>query len=156
MSGWARRYALGGILGASLISSALIGGAFAPRPVLAKISSCRHDPVVFLSNNTKVQLSVDIGTYASQVGNISFALTVPRGVRAMRIVYTQGPLGRHESITLTASNNQHLYDSATLVASSQAATVTAAMQVVNQSTNSDSKSSASGMTNQVVTIQMDD
>jgi hypothetical protein len=64
----------------------------------AIVVSCRADPIVWLSNGTKVTMTASIAADASQVNLITYTVHAPRGLAAAKVVYTGGALQNKERV----------------------------------------------------------
>ena len=62
----------------------------------AAMVRCRTDPIFLLSNGDVINVTLDIGTYAANVRNITYVLHVPAGVTVKRVAYTAINLRIHE------------------------------------------------------------
>lgn len=79
------------------------------------VSGCRTDPIVYLSNGTKVALIVQIRDTPRDVKRIAYTLHVPTGAHVRKVVYLPGPLRGAESVRVIDDNAAGGYDSDTLV-----------------------------------------
>ena len=91
-----RRFFLAAFITALILSLVDAGNA------QARVIICRADPVVWLSNRTKVHLIVEVYTDPEKVDSIQWTLHVPQGVTAEKIIYNQSILGRKEMVTVVA------------------------------------------------------
>jgi hypothetical protein len=104
-----------------------------PPPDPNRIIICRTDPIVFLSDGTRVKMTADIGTAAENVQGIVYTLHAPVGTSVVRIVYT----GAHvpETVDFFADRTAGTYDTDTVVSvagnSAQSAVGVTATTVVN-------------------------
>jgi hypothetical protein len=64
----------------------------------ALVRSCRGDPIVWLSNGTKVTMIASIAADASQVKLVTYTLHAPRGTSVDKVVYTGGALSGKERV----------------------------------------------------------
>jgi hypothetical protein len=64
----------------------------------ALVRACRGDPIVWLSNGTKVTMIASIAADASQVKMVTYTLHAPRGTSVNKIVYTGGALSGKERV----------------------------------------------------------
>jgi hypothetical protein len=74
-----------------VLSILLTGLALSPLliPVTeAALDGCRADPVIYLSDGTALDVSVDIGTGVSNITTIAYVVHVPRGLRMLLYVAT--------------------------------------------------------------------
>ncbi len=82
-------------------------------PVEAGFSSCSGDPILVLSDGSVLSVSVRIGTDASQVTTIDYAVHGPRGTKLVAVLNTPmvGFEGKeHFAFTDDAQPNQFLTD----------------------------------------------
>jgi hypothetical protein len=104
-----------------------------PPPDPNRIIICRTDPLVFLSDGTRVKMTAEIGTAAQNVQGILYTLHAPVGTSVVRIVYT-GPQVP-ESVVFYADRPANTYDTDTIVSvsgnSSQSPIGVTATTVVN-------------------------
>jgi len=68
----------------------------------ARVIVCRSDPVVWLSDRTKVHLVTDISALPQQVDSIKWVLHVPQDVAVEKIMYNEGIIGSKELVTVVA------------------------------------------------------
>jgi hypothetical protein len=66
----------------------------------AGLRVCRADPIVWLSNGTKVTMTASIAADASQVKLITYTVHAPRGLSVRSIVYTGGALKDKERVVV--------------------------------------------------------
>jgi len=66
----------------------------------AIVQGCRSDPIIWLSNGTKVTMIADIAADASQVKMVTYTLHAPRGGTVNQVVYTGGALKDKERVTV--------------------------------------------------------
>ena len=92
-----------------------LGSGFAPAAEAA-LDGCRSDPVIYLSDGTALDLSVDIGTPVSNVATIQYFVHVPRGLHMLLYVATPtiGFQGK-ESFTMLYDAPAAQYSTDTLV-----------------------------------------
>jgi hypothetical protein len=113
-----------------------------PPPNPDRIIICRTDPLVFLSDGTKVKMTAEIGTAAENVQGIVYTLHAPRGTSVVRIVYPGQQVP--ETVIFHADRPANTYDIDTIVSvsgnSSQSPIGVTASTVVNNN----SRGSATG------------
>jgi hypothetical protein len=68
--------------------------------VSAAVSGCRGDPIVWLSNGTKLTMIASIAADASQVTMITYTVHAPRGLSVNQVVYTGGVLAGKERVVV--------------------------------------------------------
>jgi hypothetical protein len=66
----------------------------------AAIRICRGDPIVWLSNGTRIGMTTSIATDASQVKMVTYTVHAPRGLALSKVVYTGGPLANKERVVV--------------------------------------------------------
>jgi hypothetical protein len=57
-----------------------------PSQAHAAVSPCRGDPIIFLSDGTRVRITVVIGVTAAEVSRVDYTVHVPAGLTVTRIV----------------------------------------------------------------------
>lgn len=129
------------LITATCLVPMLIAGFMTSRPAYAdtispdpnRIIICRTDPLVFLSDGTRVKMTAEIGTAAQNVQGIVYTLHAPVGTSVVRIVYT-GPQVP-ENVVFYADRPAGTYDTDTIVSvsgnSSQSPIGVTATTVVN-------------------------
>jgi hypothetical protein len=83
------------------ISSILLGLLLSLQGVeqaAALVRACRGDPIVWLSNGTKVTMIASIAADASQVKMVTYTLHAPRGASVTKVLYTGGVLQGKERV----------------------------------------------------------
>ncbi len=101
-----------------LVALLLLGLAFTllvPHGAFAAISSCRADPIVWLSNGDSVQMTVSVNAEPAHVRRITYTLHAPAGVTIDRIVYTGGALQSKEEVVFVADQVPGQYVTDTVV-----------------------------------------
>lgn len=66
----------------------------------AAISGCRGDPIVWLSDGTKLTMIANIAADPSQVTMITYTVHAPRGLSVTQVVYTGGVLAGKERVVV--------------------------------------------------------
>jgi hypothetical protein len=66
----------------------------------AAVSGCRGDPIVWLSDGTKLTMIANIEADPSQVKMITYTVHAPRGLSVNQIVYTGGVLAGKERVVV--------------------------------------------------------
>ena len=74
------------LLGVALYVSAGLSGNV--RTAEAGFDTCRGDPVVTLSDGTVMDVSVDVGTAATNVRSVLYRIHTPKGVALTSVTYT--------------------------------------------------------------------
>lgn len=122
-------------LGVAVVAAGVaIGGLNAHQA--SAVLACRADPVVFLSNGVKINLSATLyNTRGSDVRGIIYTLHAPAGASVTNVVYTGGAFAGKESFVFFDDNAAHSYDSTTYVDTvSQGVSVTATAQAAGNKT----------------------
>ncbi|HYN88854.1 MAG TPA: hypothetical protein VER55_10000 [Ardenticatenaceae bacterium] len=100
---------------AILLLAALFGSA-QPRTAAAKnVGGCRKDPVVFLSNGVRLQISARILTEATNVKQVTYTVRASEGVTITQVMYPGGPLSANERVLFVADMPADRYGTETLV-----------------------------------------
>src|SRR4051794_29529093 len=89
------------LLSALLICLA-IGHVTDAASVFAATGGCRADPIVWLSNGTKITVTASSTAAASAVKMLTYTLHVPRGVKVTKVLYTGGVLKAKERVVVVA------------------------------------------------------
>jgi|GEM_PF-3509428 hypothetical protein len=71
----------------------------------ARLIVCRGDPIVWLSDNTKIHLIADINIRPRKVVAIDFVVHVPPGTDVTKIRYNKGVIGSKENVQVVADGN---------------------------------------------------
>jgi hypothetical protein len=66
----------------------------------AIVRACRGDPIVWLSNGTKVTMTAQIAADASEVKLVTYTVHAPRDVSVDKVVYTGGALKDKERVVV--------------------------------------------------------
>jgi hypothetical protein len=81
----------------------------------AMLVHCRTDPIFRLSNGDVINITLDIGTDAVYVRNVTYILHVPTGVFVKQVTYTAGGLGTKEMYKLYQDSPARTYTTDTVV-----------------------------------------
>jgi hypothetical protein len=127
-------------------------------PIASQAASmfCRSDPIVFLSDGTRLQFNASIETARNSVTGIHYQVHVPIGVTIDRIVFTPNWASDIETVELIndqAADNYHLVarvDTGTQVV---AVTVTAMRVSRNNAGQGSSHQTTNGVSGQAIRIQ---
>jgi len=96
-----------------LLVAALAGAA---QTAEAGISTCRADPIVYLSDGTSLTITVDIATDVSNVRAVVYTVHAPRGVKMLRVAYTPFPgFTGKESLLFYDDNTLKTFSTDTIV-----------------------------------------
>ena len=91
----------------SLVVFFLVLASLAVSPVgsaMARLAACRGDPIVFLSDGSKIVITLDIATDASNVQSVVYTVHAPRGTNVKKVIYTGGGLGDWETLAFFADS----------------------------------------------------
>ena len=138
-------------LGASVLAAGLLAGLVAPHMAHAQVSGCTADPVVSLSNGTQLDLYASIDTSSQDVQQVTFNVTVPRGVQ--EVAYTPGLLGPKQVVNVYPDSGPHSYIVRTLVTTKTSGVqVTATTRAVG--TGGTASASHSGHAGEPITVHV--
>ncbi len=122
-----------------------------PGGVQAAYTSCRGDPVVFLSNGAQVKMTALILTDAKNVEQVVYTVHAPRGTRVTGIIYTGGALAGKEVVKFYPDQGLNAYAVETIVHTGpNPATVSAATRIANASRT------VTGYSGQVLAVSFDE
>lgn len=142
------------LLGAGLLTAVLLAGA-SGAPAHAALVRCSSDPIVYLSNGMKVDLTATLATNRQNVERITYVLHVPAGAQVTKVVYTAGELGHKEAVTvLDDATGAYTADSDAEIYASSAA-VDVEMAVLDQSGGAKGQDRAAGQSSQTLVTQVD-
>ena len=141
------------LLGAGLLAAGLLVTSSAA-PAHAALARCGSDPIVYLSNGMKVDLTATLATDRANVKQIAYQLHVPAGARATRVVYTTGELGRKEVVTVVDDAAGPYVTDSIAETYSAAVPVGVTMSVLDQSSGAKGEDSAAGQTPQTLITQV--
>jgi hypothetical protein len=96
---------------------------FSSTSASAALVRCRTDPIFKLSNGDIVTVTLDIGTDAANVKNVTYILHVPAGVRVTQVIYTDGGIGRKETYKVFQDSPARTYTTDTVVTTLNVGTV---------------------------------
>jgi len=134
----------------------LSAGLLVPHGASAAISYCRTDPIVYLSNGMKLDLTAQFSARASDLRGISYTIHTPAGVSVDKVVYTRGALGHLESLNVVADNQTPTYDTSTVVSTSTPGdSADATTRLLDQTTSAQDSGEAVGQTNQSLRVHLD-
>ena len=132
------------ILGLAAFCAAFTALLATPNGAYAGFGSCRADPIVTLSDGTRITLIAEIGTDVSNVQEVRYVVHGPRGTRVTNIEFPE-PFPAPEIVEFEDNAPRGTIWSATRVrARGGRADVTVYMDVDGAST------SATGRTNQAI------
>ena len=120
-----------------MVLCALVLSIMGTLDVSARVRSCRGDPIVWLSNGQRVQLTVSIAADANEVSAIVYTVHAPEGTKVERSVYNGDPNVRQkESVVFMDDHEAGRYTTETLVtlkdSSAKAVDVTALSMVTSE------------------------
>jgi hypothetical protein len=78
----------------------LLASMLGAEQAAAVVKGCRGDPIVWLSNGTKITMTARIAAPASQVKSVTYTIHAPRGASVNKIVYTGGVLKDKERVVV--------------------------------------------------------
>jgi hypothetical protein len=116
---------------------------------------CRSDPIVYLSDGTRLQFNTEIATSLDDVIGIRYELHVPIGVGIDRINFTPSWARSKETVVLVADQAAGSYEIITLAqtGSANVATTVKAMKVSKRNGGEGSThTSATGLSGQAITV----
>jgi hypothetical protein len=116
---------------------------------------CRSDPIVYLSDGTRLQFNAKIQTSLDDVIGIRYELHVPAGVQIDRIVYTPNWARTKETVELIADQPAGRYQISTVVqtGSTNVGVTIEAMKVARQNHGEGStRTEMTGVSGQVINI----
>jgi hypothetical protein len=127
-------------------------------PIASQAASmfCRSDPILFLSDGTRLQFNASIETASNSVNGIHYQVHVPIGVSIDRIVFTPNWASDIETVELIndqASGNYHLVAIVDTDTQGVAVTVTAMRVSRNNGGQGSSHQTASGVSGQAFRLQ---
>jgi hypothetical protein len=113
------------LLGLSVLAVWLVGTSVLTESASAHISVCRSDPVVFLTDGTRIDLVVDVSDASADLRTVSYALHAPRGMSVSHVVYTSG-MASKETLAFVADQPTNRYTATVTVnlTSSQSVPIT--------------------------------
>ena len=76
---------------------------------MARLSACRGDPIVFLSDGSKIVITLDIATDKTNVQSVAYVVHAPPGTSVKKVIYTAGGLGDSETTVLFADSKPKQY-----------------------------------------------
>lgn len=120
-------------------------------PALAKLVSCRSDPVVVLSDGTIVDVSADIETLPFRVTEVHYTLHIPEGLTPILIIHTPTWLTTTETFTIFSDMPPNRYSSETTVSTVSSNIGVTARMLVNLGTGK-----AQGFSGQALRIELAD
>ncbi len=97
----------------SLLLALLAGGT---QTAQARLQACRADPIVWLSDGTKIVITADIYTAESDLRDITYTLHGPQGTQVTKIVYTGKGFHHKETFIYLDDDTDGQFQTDTLVA----------------------------------------
>jgi hypothetical protein len=134
------------------IAVAALGMAL-PAQASAQLTACRSDPVVFLSNNHKVQLTSTVNTAASNVTSVNYVLHAPAGSAVTSVTWTGGGIKESLAFYPDAGKNTYTMSSRAQV---QQGSVKVSLKgtVVNQASGGQTSGSANATAPSAASVQV--
>jgi hypothetical protein len=99
----------------AMLLAMLLALGFISSTASAGLDACRADPLIVLSDGSRISVSVRINTSAEDIQQVEYVLHVPRGLSIQKIVYTGGALRDKERVTLIADNPPGVFITETTV-----------------------------------------
>jgi hypothetical protein len=115
------------------------------------ISTCRADPVVYLSNGKSLTLVANVSTALTNVSKISYTVKIPSNVTVKSIVYDQG-MTTKEYVTASATNSANTYSTTYLVTATVGVSVTGTETLLSSTGSTLVKATGTGLTNKSFSI----
>jgi hypothetical protein len=129
---------------------ALVAG-FTPHTASAEIDICRTDPVLALSNGSKLTLQSTIQTSRANVRRVVYNVTIPAGLR-WTVSYPGGSDSVKEVVKVAAASSAGRYFASTKVVTSTRVSVTDTASL--REASGTTVVSRSGMSGQSVLIRL--
>ena len=124
--------------------------ALHPTPTAqAAAVSCRRDPIVWMSDGTKVQMVVTIASNIADVQNILYTVHTPSGVVPTKIVYPGGKKASIEQVKFVQDQTPHNYSLDVLVT-----TTTSGILVTVDAKRESQKFSQSGISGKPIGVAL--
>jgi hypothetical protein len=144
-----------GALAGALLLAGIATGPLAVGTASAHTAVCRSDPMFYMSNGYKLDVTADIGTRQSDVRMVTYNVHVPIGVTISHAVYTGGPFVNKERVAVFADNPAGAYDTDTVVTTqTPGVSVTAHTYVLSQLDNYDYKATGTAIGNSGVHLKI--
>lgn len=135
---------------AMAIGTALLPAAGAHASSLIT-TTCRSDPVVYLSNGKSLTLVANISTALSNVSKVTYTVKVPSGVTVKNITYDQGMTAK-EYVTVGSTNSANTYTTTYLVSASVNVSVTGTETLLSSTGSTLATGSYNSVTNKSFSI----
>ena len=139
----------------TLIAVLMISMLLIVSQVSAAHIACRSDPIVFLSDGTRLQFNTEISTSLDDISSIRYEVHVPVGVSADRINYTPSWARAKELVVIVAdqpAGSYRIVGVAMTGTPSVPMTVSAMMVSAKNGGQGSSRQSASGLSGQAITL----
>ena len=134
-------------LAGALLLAGLAAGPLRAHGVDAKVSVCRSDPIISLSNGQSVTITDSISDASTDLQHITYVLHAPTGVTVTHITYTSG-MSAIESVQYYADQAAGHYIAGTQVTTKTSPSAPVSMSVgIGRTTKS-----ASGSAGQLITV----
>lgn len=145
------------VAGALALAASLAVGALVPGHAFAGLSGCDLDPIVTLSNGAQLTIDTNVADVPGDIQNVVYTLHLPVGVTVTSVSYPDG-YGVNESVNAYSDQRWgNLTVSSLVNTGTPGVAVTEQVNLTRASNNSDTRSvtgSASGLSGQVVTVQL--
>ena len=139
----------------TLIAVLMISMLLIVSQVSAAHIACRSDPIVFLSDGTRLQFNTEINTSLDDISSIRYEVHVPVGVSADRINYTPSWARAKELVVIVAdqpAGSYRIVGVAMTGTPSVPMTVSAMMVSAKNGGQGSSRQSASGFSGQTISL----
>lgn len=142
-----RMFLAGGLLLLTLVASLPV----ATRVDARLVGGCRKDPVVFLSNGVRIQMTAVIATEESNVAHVTYTVHAPAGTEMTRLLYPGGPHSENETVVFLADQpaGQYTIDTVVEVVSGDPVDVTALTKIRN------ARGESSGLSGEHLAVSME-
>lgn len=142
-------------LAPAALMAGLIAGPLMPHGASAAISYCRTDPIVYLNNGMKLDVTAQFAGSPSDVSSIVYTVHVPAGASVNHVVFTRGWLGHAESLQVYADNGAGAYATDTVVNThTPGAQADATTTLLDQTNSAKDSGTASGTTGQHLPVKL--
>ena len=118
------------VLCISLLMALVSGGV---NTAQARLMACRADPIVYLSDGSRLVITLDVAASESDVQKVTYAIHAPIGTSVLKVIYTAGGFGKKEAFSFYDDQQPGHYstDSLVMAGGSKGAAVTAQSKLDN-------------------------
>jgi hypothetical protein len=138
------------LIGFGALALCVFAGALTAHTASAALGTCRTDPIVTLSNGTKVQIVAHIGAGVANVNSIAYTLHAPAGTTVTSVDYLGDVSSRLESLHFYADAPARSYQGTATVTTNTHIIPVYTSMAVTPSSGSSLASSTSGHDGQVL------